>query len=85
MHLVALWREAPQFFSDAELVAFEVAEALTRMDEDGLTDDAYARALDQFGEEALAHLFAQILTINNWNRIARATAKVAGTDERKSR
>lgn len=42
----------------------------------------YERAATHFEEQELAQLLALILTINTWNRIALATAKRAGTDER---
>jgi alkylhydroperoxidase family enzyme len=81
--MVGVWREARHLFSPAELAALELAEQLTHMDDEAVSDSVYARALGEFGEEGLGHLIAQILTINTWNRIARATGKVAGTDERR--
>lgn len=42
----------------------------------------YAQAAARFDERELAQLLALIFTINTWNRIALATGKVAGTDER---
>ena len=46
-----------------------------------MPDDVYAEAAAHFDEQELAHVLALILTINTWNRVALATAKVAGTDE----
>ncbi|NEE56149.1 carboxymuconolactone decarboxylase family protein, partial [Streptomyces sp. SID8455] len=45
-------------------------------------DAVYNQAAAHFDDEELAQLLALILTINTWNRIALATAKRAGTDER---
>jgi alkylhydroperoxidase family enzyme len=42
----------------------------------------YAQAAAQFDDREPAQLLALIFTINAWNRIALATGKVAGTDER---
>ncbi|CAM5689861.1 Carboxymuconolactone decarboxylase family protein OS=Streptomyces alboniger OX=132473 GN=CP975_17270 PE=4 SV=1 [Streptomyces alboniger] len=49
----------------------------------GIPDDVYARAASHFDDQELARVLGLILTINAWNRVALATAKVAGTDERR--
>ncbi|QKV78731.1 carboxymuconolactone decarboxylase family protein [Amycolatopsis sp. Hca4] len=84
LHMVAVWREAGRFFSAKERAALALTEAVTRVSA-GVPDDVYAGALEEFGEEELAQLLALIFTINTWNRIAIATAKVPGTDERVAR
>ena len=81
LHMVAVWPEAKNFFSAKEQAALALTEAVTLVSS-GVPDDVYARALAEFGEEELAQLLALIFTINTWNRIAIATAKVPGTDER---
>ncbi|MBE8518824.1 carboxymuconolactone decarboxylase family protein [Amycolatopsis sp. H6(2020)] len=85
LHLVAVWHEAGHFFSAKERAALALTEAVTLVHAGGVPDDVYARALEEFGEEELAHLLALIFTINTWNRIAITTAKVPGTDERVAR
>ena len=82
LHMAAVWHEATHFFSEKEQAALALTEAVTLVSEGGVPDDVYARAAEQFGEEELAQLLALIFTINTWNRIAIATAKVPGTDER---
>lgn len=84
LHMVAVWREATNFFTAQELAALELTEAVTRISERGVPDEVYARAAEHFDESELASLLALILSINTWNRIAIATAKIAGTDERKA-
>ncbi|MGV9364000.1 carboxymuconolactone decarboxylase family protein [Amycolatopsis sp. NPDC003731] len=84
LHMVAVWHEAGHFFSAKERAALALTEAVTQI-AGGVPDDVYARALEEFGEEELAQLLALIFTINTWNRIAIATAKVPGTDERVAR
>ncbi|MFC9032594.1 carboxymuconolactone decarboxylase family protein [Streptomyces arboris] len=82
LHMVAVWREAPHFFTEREQAALALTDAVTRVADAGVPDAVYARAAAHFAEEELAQLLALILTINTWNRIALATAKRAGTDER---
>ncbi|MEQ0562074.1 carboxymuconolactone decarboxylase family protein [Amycolatopsis sp. NEAU-NG30] len=84
LHMVAVWHEATNFFSKKEQAALALTEAVTLIS-GGVPDDVYARAAAEFGEEELAQLLALIFTINTWNRIAIATAKVPGTDERVAR
>ncbi|MFG2823140.1 carboxymuconolactone decarboxylase family protein [Kitasatospora sp. NPDC048365] len=82
LHLVAVWREARHFYSPAEQAALALTEALTLVADGGVPDEVYARAAAEFDRPTLARLIALICTINTWNRVALATAKVAGTDGR---
>ncbi|MFJ3301625.1 carboxymuconolactone decarboxylase family protein [Streptomyces sp. NPDC086549] len=83
LHMVAVWREARHFFTPKEQAALALTEAVTLVADAGVPDDVYAEAAAHFDEEELAHVLALILTINTWNRVALATGKVAGTDERR--
>ncbi|MEU0006195.1 carboxymuconolactone decarboxylase family protein [Streptomyces sp. NPDC006314] len=83
LHLVAVWREARHFFTPKEQAALALTEAVTRVADAGVPDDVYAEAAAHFEEEELAHVLALIFAINTWNRVALATGKVAGTDERR--
>ncbi|MFJ8532437.1 carboxymuconolactone decarboxylase family protein [Streptomyces sp. NPDC093591] len=83
LHMVAVWREARHFFTEKEQAALALTEAVTLVADDGVPDEVYARAAAHFDEAELAHVLALILTINTWNRVALATGKVAGTDERR--
>ncbi|AWW40137.1 4-carboxymuconolactone decarboxylase [Streptomyces sp. AS58] len=82
LHMVAVWREARHFFTEREQAALALTEAVTLVADGGVPDDVHARAAAHFDERERAHLLALILTINTWNRVALATGKVAGTDER---
>ncbi|MGW1681620.1 hypothetical protein [Saccharopolyspora sp. NPDC002376] len=77
-----MWREASSFFTERELAALELTEAVTLISDRGVPDEVYARAAEQFEPAELASLLALILSINTWNRIALATGKTPGTDER---
>ncbi|GHD97651.1 carboxymuconolactone decarboxylase family protein [Streptomyces alanosinicus] len=83
LHMVAVWREARHFFTPKEQAALALTEALTLVAGAGVPDAVYAEAAACFEEAELAHVIALICTINTWNRVALATGKVAGTDERK--
>ncbi|MET7615351.1 carboxymuconolactone decarboxylase family protein [Streptomyces sp. NPDC005408] len=82
LHMTSLWREAKHFFTEKEQAALALTEAVTLVADAGVPDAVYAEAAAHFEEQELAHLLALIFTINTWNRIALATGKVAGTDER---
>ncbi|MGA4840898.1 carboxymuconolactone decarboxylase family protein [Streptomyces sp. G45] len=82
LHMVAVWREARNFFSPKEQAALALTDAVTRLCDAGVPDAVYAEAAAHFEDAELAQVLSLILAINTWNRIALATAKVAGTDER---
>ncbi|MEU6667318.1 carboxymuconolactone decarboxylase family protein [Streptomyces sp. NPDC046727] len=82
LHMVAVWREARHFFTPKEQAALALTEAVTLVADGGVPDTVYAEAAAHFDDEELAHVLSLILTINTWNRVALATGKVAGTDER---
>jgi AhpD family alkylhydroperoxidase len=83
LHMVAVWREARHFFTEKEQAALALTEAVTLVAADGgVPHDVYARAAAHFDEQELARVLALICAINTWNRVALATRKVAGTDER---
>jgi AhpD family alkylhydroperoxidase len=73
MHLAAVWREAPHFFTARERAALAFVEAVTLVAVGGVPDDVYDAAAEQFDEADLAQLLAIMLTSNTWNRIALST------------
>ena len=75
VYAVAAWRESP-FFSDRERAAFAVCEAITLLPDDGLPDDVYEAAREQFDDEELAQLIFACVVINAWNRVAVPTHMV---------
>ncbi|MFF9039331.1 carboxymuconolactone decarboxylase family protein [Streptomyces sp. NPDC014892] len=82
LHMIPVWREARHFFTAREQAALALTEAVTLVADGGVPDAVYAEAATHFDDTELAHVLALILTINTWNRIALATAKQAGTDNR---
>lgn len=85
LHMIGVWREARNFFTEKEQAALALTESVTLVARAGLPDDVYAEAARHFDEQELARVLALIFTINTWNRIALSTAKVAGEDERAAR
>lgn len=70
INLVAVWREAPQF-STRERAALAWTEALTMLG-NGVSDEVYAQASGEFGEQELLYLTSAIASINTWNRFGAA-------------
>jgi AhpD family alkylhydroperoxidase len=69
---LAAWRESP-FFTDAERAALDLTDAVTRLGEHGVSDEVWARAVAEHGEEGVADLLFAIAAINVWNRLMVAT------------
>jgi len=78
LFLLDAWREAP-LFSERERAALEWAEAVTRIRDGNVADEAYENARLQFSEEELIDLTLAITTINSYNRINIAFRTVAGS------
>jgi AhpD family alkylhydroperoxidase len=76
---VASWRETP-YFTDAERVALELTEALTRVADgaEGVSDDLWARCREHFDDNQLGALVIEVGVINLWNRLNVATRQVVG-------
>nr|WP_260256022.1 carboxymuconolactone decarboxylase family protein [Streptomyces sp. 840.1] len=82
LHMIGVWREARNFFTEKEQAALALTEAVTLVARGGVPEDVYAQAARHFDEPELARVLALIFTINTWNRIALSTGKIAGQDER---
>jgi len=69
MYLVAVWREAPNAFNEAERTVLAIAEEITLIHQHGLSEELYQRSLSLFGEEQTAQIIMIAITINAWTRI----------------
>lgn len=69
LYAVCVWHETP-FFTERERAALAWTEAVTRVSEEHVPDDAYQLARRHFAEKELADLTLAIVTINGWNRLA---------------
>lgn len=78
--LVAMWPEAGTIFGEQEKAALAWAEAVTRLGDRGVPDNAYEAAAAAFDEKQLADLTIAISLMNAYNRMAtsfRATPMAA--------
>lgn len=75
---LSAWRESRHFYTEKELAALELTEAITLLTEGFVPDEVYERAAEHFDEVELSHLIASIVVINAWNRIAVTCRSVPG-------
>jgi AhpD family alkylhydroperoxidase len=68
LDLVAVWKEAPSF-TNRERAALGWCEALTRLADAGVPDDAYRAVEEHFDDRERVELTLAIATINAWNRL----------------
>ncbi|MEV4335066.1 carboxymuconolactone decarboxylase family protein [Streptomyces sp. NPDC049597] len=68
---LSAWEESRHFYTEKELAAIELTEAVTLLTGGGFVpDEVYEKAAKHFDETELAHLIASIAVINVWNRLA---------------
>ncbi|WP_437058494.1 carboxymuconolactone decarboxylase family protein [Streptomyces sp. enrichment culture] len=65
---LAAWEESRHFYTEKELAAIELTEAVTVLTDGFVPDEVYGRAAAHFGEAELAQLISAIAVINTWNR-----------------
>ncbi|MEU9700783.1 carboxymuconolactone decarboxylase family protein [Streptomyces sp. NPDC047981] len=75
---LSAWAESRHFYTERELAALELTEAVTVVTDGFVPDEVYARAAAQFDETELARVIAAITVINAWNRIALTTRMTPG-------
>ncbi|TDT59689.1 AhpD family alkylhydroperoxidase [Enterobacter sp. AG5470] len=68
LYHVAVWRESP-LFTAKERAALALTEALTRLGEQGVSDELYREVREHFSEVEVAELAFAIAIINSWNRL----------------
>lgn len=66
-----VWRESP-LFDAREKAALEITEAMTRLADNEITDEQFARVSKHFTDTELAELLWVVAVINAWNRIGAA-------------
>jgi AhpD family alkylhydroperoxidase len=72
------WEESRHFYTEKELAAIELTEAVTVVTDGFVPDEVFERAAEQFEEAELAQLIAAITVINAWNRFGVSTRMVPG-------
>jgi AhpD family alkylhydroperoxidase len=84
LYAVPVWHETP-FFTPRERAALAWTEAVTRLGEEGVSDEVYDAAREQFDEAELVRLSMAIVAINGWNRLSIAFRSEVGSYQPKRR
>jgi len=77
LHLPA-WRESPLFLPK-ERAALTWTETLTRLPEQGVSDEVYTQVRGQLSEKEISDLTFTVMAINAWNRANVAFKTVPGS------
>jgi AhpD family alkylhydroperoxidase len=75
---LSAWEESRHFYTQKELAAIELTEAITVLTDGFVPDEVYEKAAPHFDEAELAQLIATISVINAWNRFGVTTRAVPG-------
>lgn len=65
---LSAWEESRHFYTEKELAALELTEAVTVLTDGFVPDEVYEKAAGHFEEAELAQLISAIAVINAWNR-----------------
>jgi AhpD family alkylhydroperoxidase len=80
LHHVAAWREST-LFAPRERAALAWTEALTKLPEQGVSDEIFDRVRGQLSEKEISDLTFSIMLINAWNRINVGFKTVPGSSD----
>ncbi len=69
LHHIAIWHES-HLFTPRERAALLWAEALTKLEPHGVSDEIYDRVRTHLSEQEISDLSFLIVAINGWNRIS---------------
>ena len=69
---LSVWHES-HLFSEKERVLLQLTEEITKISDNGVSDETYKKVINTFGEQITAQIIMLIITINAWNRIAVST------------
>ncbi|MGW3725923.1 carboxymuconolactone decarboxylase family protein [Streptomyces sp. F001] len=75
---LSAWDESPHFYTEKELAALELTEAVTVLTDGFVPDEVYERAARHFEETELVRLIAAITVINAWNRFGVTCRRTPG-------
>ncbi|MFD7323762.1 carboxymuconolactone decarboxylase family protein [Streptomyces sp. NPDC059875] len=76
--LLSAWEESRHFYTERELAALALTEAVTVLTDGFVPDEVYAQASAHFDPTELARVIAAITVINAWNRIGVTTRLTPG-------
>jgi AhpD family alkylhydroperoxidase len=80
LHHLAIWRESG-LFTARERAALGWTEALTRLGEQGVSDEIYAETLAELTEQEVSDLTLVVMAINGWNRLSIAFRAAPGSQD----
>ncbi|AZP19931.1 carboxymuconolactone decarboxylase family protein [Streptomyces aquilus] len=75
---LSAWEESEHFYTERELAALALTEAVTVLTDGFVPDAVYERAAAHFEDAELAQLIAAITVINAWNRFGVTCRLVPG-------
>jgi AhpD family alkylhydroperoxidase len=75
---LSAWEESRHFYTEKEVAALELTDAVTVLTDGFVPDEVYEKAAKHFEEAELAHLIAAIALINTWNRFGVTTRMTPG-------
>ncbi|MGW3657948.1 carboxymuconolactone decarboxylase family protein [Streptomyces sp. NPDC005151] len=75
---LSAWEESQHFYTEKEIAAIELTEAVTVLTDGFVPDEVYEKAAKHFEEAELAQLIAAITVINAWNRFGVTTRMAPG-------
>ncbi|MFI5657312.1 carboxymuconolactone decarboxylase family protein [Streptomyces sp. NPDC051684] len=75
---LSAWEESKHFYTEKEVAALELTEAITVLTDGFVPDEVYEKAAKVFDEKELAQLIAAITVINAWNRFGVSTRQSPG-------
>lgn len=78
IHLISVWHEAHDIFTDKEKAVLELTEAVTQISKQGVPCELYEKVRAHFSEKEYVDLIMAINTINSWNRLAISTGMYPG-------
>lgn len=75
IYLLSAWKES-HLFSEQEKAVLQLTEEVTKISDEGVTNETYKSVLSHFGENVTAQIIMLITIINSWNRIAISTRMI---------
>ena len=73
LHIISVWREAPNIFNEEEQLLLEMTEEITLIHKHGLSDRLFEKAISLWGEKRTAQVMMAIININSYTRIGVGT------------
>lgn len=78
LYMLSAWRETPHLYSSRERAALAWAEAVTRLENQQISDAVYDMTSKEFSDVELTQLTLAVVAINGWNRLNVAFHTPAG-------